>query len=100
MKVSVSIRRPKDFLDVLREIPYYSALAKRALRELFDKYSKSIIVLSYSSNCYPSWQQLYLMLKKEKRIVEIHRTSYTYSFGNQGFKNDNNHVYEYLFIAR
>jgi DNA adenine methylase len=85
---------------------YESAFSKResatkALEELFERYSKSIIVVSYSSNGFPSREELFLMLRKVKHDVSVYETEHRYSFANQGrvkgkIKND---VREYLFIG-
>lgn len=75
--------------------------ATKALAELFDRYSSSIIAVSYSSNGYPTKQELLLMLQKVKRRVEVYEADYQYSFANQGSKRGNirNMVKEYLFIG-
>lgn len=72
-----------------------------ALESLFDRFSKSIIVVSYSSNCYPTKQELTAMLKNFKRDVRVEEFSHTYSFGTHKHKgkNETNYVQEYLFIA-
>jgi len=85
---------------------YYSAFSKResatkALKELFDRYSNSIIALSYSSNGYPTKEELISMLSKVKRHVEVYEIDYRYSFANQGetLGKIKNNVQEYLFIG-
>lgn len=73
-----------------------------AFHSLFEKFKKSIIVLSYSSNSFPDKKQLIKMLKEYKNEVHIEEIDLTYSFGNQAKNvNDNaNKVKEYLFIAK
>ncbi|HLI46206.1 MAG TPA: DNA adenine methylase [Geobacterales bacterium] len=82
----------------------HEEMAKRSLIELFEKFSKSIIALSYSSNCRYSWQQVYRMLEKVKgrKHVQIHYTHHTYSLGNRIDRtgNLNNRSKEFLFIAK
>jgi len=85
---------------------YYSAFSKRvsatkALKELFDRYSNSIIALSYSSNGYPTKEELISMLRKVKQHVEVYKIDYRYSFANQGetLEKIKNNVQEYLFIG-
>lgn len=86
---------------------YKSPFAKKdtaysAFEELIAKYKKSIIVISYSSNSYPTKGELMTMLRNYKSDVIAHEIDYTYSFGNQNHKigNKNNRVKELLFIAK
>lgn len=86
---------------------YKSPFAKKetaytAFEELFKKFKSSIIAISYSSNCYPTKEELAAMLLKYKNDVIVHEIDHTYSFGNQNHKigNKNNHVKEYLFIGK
>lgn len=85
---------------------YKSPFAKKetshiAIENLFQKYHKSKIVLSYSSNSLPTKNELLKMLKKYKSKVIVHEINHTYTFGNQKHKigNSNNRVKEYLFIG-
>lgn len=75
--------------------------AANALKELFSRFSKSIIVVSYSSNCLPTMTELKQIIGKFKDVVEVNQTPYTYSFGNQRHTVDRikNRVEEYLFIG-
>lgn len=84
---------------------YKSPFAKKesaylAFENLFHRFQNSIIVISYSSNSYPTKEELTEMLQKYK-TVEVHEINHTYSFGNQNHKtgNKNNRVKEYLFIG-
>lgn len=86
---------------------YKSPFAKKetaysAFENLFEKYKESTIALSYSSNGYPTKEELTETLSKYKNVVEVHEIDHTYSFGNQNNKigNRNNRVKEYLFIGR
>jgi DNA adenine methylase len=74
---------------------------RKALMELFERYSNSIIALSYSSNGYPNINELHSMLSCVKKNVKIHKKKHRYSFGNQGHKKGalKNDVYEYLLIG-
>jgi DNA adenine methylase len=76
--------------------------AYSAFDDLFKKYEKSIIVISYSSSSLPTKDELIKMLQKYKSHVEVHEIDHTYSFGNQNNKigNKNNRVKEYLFIGQ
>lgn len=68
---------------------------------IFEKYKKSKILISYSSNSLPTKDELISMLSKYKKKVEVIEIDYKYSFGNQGHKIDdnNNSVKEYLFLG-
>lgn len=68
---------------------------------LFEKFSKSILVVSYSSTGIPNREELIGLLKKYKRNVDVLEYDHTYSFSTHGHKvgNSNNHVLEYLFIG-
>jgi DNA adenine methylase len=72
-----------------------------AFDKLFKKHKNSIIVVSYSSNSFPTKDEMLGLLAKYKQDVEVIAIDYTYSFGNQGHKvNDNkNRVQEYIFIG-
>lgn len=86
---------------------YKSPFAKKetaysAFEDLFKRYKDSIITISYSSNSFPTKDEITEMLKVYKSTVDVHEIDHTYSFGNQNHKigNKNNRVKEYLFIAR
>lgn len=76
--------------------------AYNAFESLIEKFQKSIIVISYSSNSLPTKDELFATLKKYKSDVIVHEINHTYSFGNQNHKigNKNNRVQEYLFIGK
>lgn len=75
---------------------------RQALRDLFRRFSNSILAISYSSNSKPDKEEIAGMLKDVKGSVETFQTSHVYSFGNQNSKirEKNNRVTEYLFIAK
>ena len=74
--------------------------AEKAFDMLFKKYSDSVIIVSYSSNCYPTQEIMISMLSKYKNHVDVIPIDYTYSFGNQADASTNrNHVQEYLFVG-
>lgn len=84
---------------------YKSDFSKRnsaieAFKKLFDRYSNSIITVSYSSNGCPTKEELVSMLQDVKSKVEVFEADYCYSFANQADKNRKNRVKEYLFIGR
>jgi DNA adenine methylase len=76
-------------------------LAYKAFEELIERFKKSIIAISYSSNSLPNKDEMLVMLKKHKRKVVVHEIDHVYSFGNQNHKigNQFNRVKEYLFIG-
>jgi DNA adenine methylase len=85
---------------------YYTPFDSRtevygAFERLFRQFSKSILVVSYSSNSLPRREELEEMLKAIKSNVVVHEIEHKYSFGNQAHKvgNNKNAVQEYLFIA-
>ena len=71
-----------------------------AFDQLFKKYSKSIIIVSYSSNSLPTKEEMVSILAGHKEHVEVIPIDYTYSFGNQkDISTNRNKAQEYLFIA-
>ena len=67
---------------------------------LFEKYSASILLVSYSSNSLPSKDEMISLMKKHKKNVEVVPIDYKYSFGNQKTaKTHRNTVQEYLFVG-
>ena len=74
--------------------------AEGAFEAMFDKYSDSVIVVSYSSNCLPDRERMIELLARHKKHVEVIPIDYTYGFGNQASaKTHRNRVKEYLFIG-
>ena len=75
--------------------------AKDAFDKLFEKYKKSIILVSYSSNCLPTLDEMVGMLAKYKKNVEVLLIDYRYSFANQkeNISSNKNKVKEYLFLG-
>ena len=71
-----------------------------AFEMLFEKYRKSILLVSYSSNSLPTKTEMINIMKKHKEHVEVIPIDYTYSFGNQRkARTHRNTVQEYLFIG-
>lgn len=75
--------------------------ASEAFDLLFKHFAKDIIVVSYSSNSFPSLDEMVSLLSKHKTHVEVVPIDYKYSFGNQGDKvgDNKNTVQEYLFVG-
>ncbi|MCD8118812.1 MAG: Dam family site-specific DNA-(adenine-N6)-methyltransferase [Lachnospiraceae bacterium] len=74
--------------------------AADAFDKLFRKFSKSILIVSYSSNSLPTQDEMVALMSKHKEHVEVVPIDYTYSFGNQKeAKTNRNRVQEYLFVG-
>ena len=72
-----------------------------AIEYLIKKYSKQIIVLSYSSNSLPTLDEIKKIAKNKKKQIKIIKIDYTYSFGTQKKLNKmKNKIQEYIFIIR
>lgn len=73
-----------------------------AFEELFARFDRSVIAVSYSSNSLPTREELIEMLKRHGRSVEVLEADLTYSFGTHSHKvgSNRNAVQEYLFVAR
>jgi DNA adenine methylase len=71
-----------------------------AFDKLFKKFSKSILIVSYSSNSLPTQDEMVAIMAKYKEHVEVIPIDYKYSFGNQNeAKTHRNSVQEYLFVG-
>jgi DNA adenine methylase len=72
-----------------------------AFKDIFKRYRDSIIVVSYSSNSYPTQDEILGLLKQFKTRVEVVPIDHKYSIGNRGHlkQNEKNQVQEYLFIG-
>lgn len=74
--------------------------AADAFDKLFKKFSKSILIVSYSSNSLPTQDEMVAIMAKYKEHVEVIPIDYKYSFGNQNeAKTHRNSVQEYLFVG-
>lgn len=75
--------------------------AKDAFDKLFKKFRSSTLVVSYSSNSLPCFDEMTSLMSKYKSNVEVISLDYRYSFGNQGHKvkDNKNKVQEYIFIG-
>ena len=85
---------------VKRYTPFaYKHTIRAALGELFTRFQKSIIVLSYSSNSVPDGRELRAMLESVKPNVEVHAVPHLYSFGTHAAAV-RRQAEEYIFVAR
>ena len=70
------------------EKPYtpfsYRSHAIEALSRLFEKFRRSILVLSYSSNGFPDLDTLVELMKRHKGEVAVHEKPHRYHFGTHG----------------
>jgi DNA adenine methylase len=75
--------------------------AYEAFDDLFKRYQNSILIISYSSNSFPTKEEMVGLISKYKNNVDVVAIDYRYSFGNQAHKvNDNkNQVHEYIFVG-
>jgi len=60
----------------------YRKTSLTAFDDLFKKFSKSIIFLSYSSNAFPELETLMTIMKKHKKRVAVYEKPHRYHFGN------------------
>ena len=72
-----------------------------AFEDMIEKFHKSILVISYSSNSLPKKWEIVDMLKKYKQHVKVSLVEHQYSFGTHSHKKNNktNQVSEYIFVA-
>jgi len=98
-----------DGLEILQDTgvrkikkPYtpfsYRKTALEAFDKMFERFSRSIIVLSYSSNGYPDLPVLVEFLKRHKRAVAVHERAHRYHFGTHEAAK-RNEVTEYLIVG-
>jgi len=72
--------------------------AEEAFRAIFEKYSESILIVSYSSNSEPTKEEMVALLSEVKENVKVVPVDYTYSFGTRKSVRRNS-VQEYLFVG-
>jgi DNA adenine methylase len=72
--------------------------AREALLQIFEKYSDSILLVSYSSNSEPNKDDMVKMISLFKDNVTVIPLDYKYSFGNRQTVM-RNEVKEYLFVG-
>lgn len=71
-----------------------------AFDALFNKFAKSILIVSYSSNSQPTKDEILVIMEKYKHRVSVIPIDYKYSFGNQSnAQTHRNDVQEYLFVG-
>lgn len=72
--------------------------AANAFDKLFNKFRKSILIVSYSSNSLPTQEDMVDMMKRYKHTVDVIPIDYRYSFGTRDTVKRNN-VQEFLFVG-
>ena len=78
----------------------YRRTALAAFDTLFQRFSRSIVVLSYSSNGYPDLDTLVTMLRRYKRDVCVHERPHRYHFGtHRAVARSRSAVTEYLIVG-
>lgn len=77
----------------------YRRTAADAFDQMFARFRKSTIVLSYSSNGYPDLDQLEAMLRKYKKSVRVFEKPHRYHFGTHAGV-ERSSVTEYLIVGR
>lgn len=71
----------------------------QAINLLVKRYLKSKIVMSYSSNSLPALEEIKNIVKTNKKIMNVQKVNYTYSFGTQKKgKEIKNSVQEYIIL--
>ncbi|MEX2568045.1 MAG: DNA adenine methylase [Cyclobacteriaceae bacterium] len=77
----------------------YRKTAVDAFDQMFDKFSESTLVLSYSSNAYPDLETLISIMKNHKSNIEVRTKPHKYHFGNHSTVSRSK-VNEYLIMGR
>jgi adenine-specific DNA-methyltransferase len=77
----------------------YRKDAVDAFDRLFEKFSDSILVLSYSSNGFPDLSTLVGLMGRHKKVVEVHGREHRYHFGTHA-NAERNQVTEYLIVGQ
>jgi DNA adenine methylase/adenine-specific DNA-methyltransferase len=77
----------------------YRRTAAAAFDQMFARFAKSTIVLSYSSNGYPDLGQLERLMRRHKRSVCVFEKPHRYHFGTHQ-KVERASVTEYLIVGR
>ena len=77
----------------------YRRTAVDAFARLFERFEKSVLVLSYSSNGFPDLEELVRLMKRVKRRVSVLERPHRYHFGTHAAAR-RNQVTEYLIVGR
>ncbi|MBN1346639.1 MAG: DNA adenine methylase [Phycisphaerae bacterium] len=77
----------------------YRRTAISAFEAMFAKFSRSILVLSYSSNGFPDLPILVGLMRRYKSSIEVFEKDHRYHFGTHS-SAERNRVKEYLVVGR
>lgn len=77
----------------------YKRTIVNALRDVFDRFRESIIVLSYNSQSVPDEQEIRRLLHQVKRRVDCYAVPHRYHFGTHASAR-RRQAHEYIFVAR
>jgi len=77
----------------------YRKTAIEAFEQMFEKFSESTLVLSYSSNAYPDLETLIAIMKNHKSFVDVRTKPHKYHFGNHS-NVSRSKVNEFLIIGQ
>ena len=77
----------------------YRRTAIEAFDRMFERFAKSTIVLSYSSNGYPDLSELERLMRKHKPRVSVFEKPHRYHFGTHA-NVERASVTEYLIVGR
>ena len=76
----------------------YRRTALEAFERLFATFSRSILVLSYSSNGFPDLDVLVALMRDHKKRVEVFEKAHRYHFGTHAAA-ERNEVREHLVVG-
>jgi DNA adenine methylase/adenine-specific DNA-methyltransferase len=77
----------------------YKRTIRDALRTVFERFAKSTIVLSYSTNSVPAEDEVISLLRTVKSTVEVYAVEHTYSFGTHATAH-RRQARELIFVGR
>ena len=77
----------------------YRRTAIAAFEGLFERFRRSTLVLSYSSNGFPDLDGLVALMKRQKARVDVHEREHRYHFGTHD-RVRRARVREYLLVGR
>jgi DNA adenine methylase/adenine-specific DNA-methyltransferase len=69
-----------------------------ALERTFERFKRSTIVLSYSSNAVPNAETIERLLRRTKGAVEVVEIDHRYHFGTHA-RAERREAVEYLFVG-
>ena len=70
-----------------------------SFHKLFDNFTNSILVVSYSANSLPTKDEMVKIINNYKKQVEVVSINYKYRINSQNNAKSNNTVQEYIFVG-